>query len=138
MVSFQAHGIPDLMRTSVEHICDCLVQAIQKSFSGSCPRTALVTGGGALNRFLMGELRQRLGQTEPRLIIGDCDVDTVQFKEALTFSFLGVRCLLGLTNVSSAVTGAIGDTVSGSIHLPPGHGALLGWLLSSNSAHDAL
>jgi len=38
-------------------------------------------------------------------------------KEALVFAFLGVRCLLGLVNVDSAVTGARLDTVSGAVHL---------------------
>ena len=48
------------------------------------------------------------------------DQETTEFKEALIFAFLGLRCLLGLPNVSRDVTGSQRDSVSGSIHVPPG------------------
>jgi len=55
--------------------------------------------------------------SQPRAVIIDrgCDVDTVDFKEAVVFAFLGLRCLLGLVNVDSAVTGALHDTISGAV-----------------------
>ena len=67
----------------------------------------------------MSRLEDALTEAVPQGVVieRDCDEDTVDFKEAVVFAFLGLRCLLGLVNVDSAVTGATMDTVSGAVHL---------------------
>ena len=137
----QKYAAKDLLRTAVEHISEQIVSVIKQRRApdrgtARAPdqgtddaRSLLVTGGGALNVFLMTLLREQLARNG--LSITESDADTVQYKEALIFAFLGLRCLLGLPNIRLEVTGARCDSVSGSIHLPPG-----GVPLSSPSMQD--
>jgi len=71
---------------------------------------ALVTGGGAFNSFLMKEIARN---SSAEIIIPAAE--TVNFKEALIFAFLGVLKLRGEVNVLSSVTGASRDHSSGKI-----------------------
>jgi anhydro-N-acetylmuramic acid kinase len=74
-----------------------------------------VTGGGALNDFLIETLRQQLGEdtkvvVPPRLLI--------EYKEALIFALMGALRLAQRTNVFASVTGAKRDSSSGVLYLP--------------------
>ena len=40
------------------------------------------------------------------LVVDKTDTETVDFKEALVFAYLGLRCLLGKENVFANTTGA--------------------------------
>lgn len=125
------YSIPDLLCTYSEHIarevskaCHAAQALPQPYFVRGSPSSnkparlvVLVTGGGAFNKCVMDRLREKL--TEKNIALAETDDETVQFKEALLFAFLGLRCLLGQHNVSSSVTGSSMDSVSGSIHLPP-------------------
>lgn len=71
----------------------------------------LVTGGGALNAFLVAQIQKN---TSAEIIIPSAE--TVNFKEALIFAFLGVLKLRGEINVLSSVTGASKDHSSGIIY----------------------
>lgn len=82
-------------------------------------RQMLVTAGGALNPFLMTRLREVIKERCLDVEVHECDEETIQFKECLLLSFLGLRTLLGLPNISNFVTGARCESVSGGIHLPP-------------------
>ena len=118
---FQKYSVADLMRTSVEHITDQIVKIIQGDVSpGDSPtrRSLLVTGGGSLNTLLISTLGDKLTRVLPHVTLTETDSDTINFKEALVFAFLGLRLLLGINNISSKVTGARCDSLSGSIHVP--------------------
>ena len=132
---FQNHNAHDLLRTAVEHITDQTINAISQQCSNpadrATQRSMFVTGGGALNNFLMQRMREKLDASDLNITMTESDEDTVQFKEALIFAFLGLRCLLGLPNISSTVTGSSIDSVSGSIHLPP-----INCPLASNACQD--
>lgn len=122
----QEHKTTDLLRTSVEHIADQITLAINKHIAGEdigpvrLEKILLVTGGGALNKFLMEVLQEKVTQRFVPVTIVETDKQTVVFKEASVFAFLGLRCLLGLSNTMRGVTGARRDVVAGSIHVPPG------------------
>ena len=73
----------------------------------------LVTGGGAFNAFLIAQIQKN---TSAEIIIPDAE--TVNYKEALIFAFLGVLKLRDEINVLSSVTGASKDHSSGKIFLP--------------------
>lgn len=126
------------MRTFLEHVTNRVVDACSGGVNSDTPpsspsstvnspinrrnsrlgeATVLITGGGAHNVYLMHELRAKLRQKG--LAVQETDNCTVDFKEALIFAYLGLRCLLGLRNVFSDTTGARSDSVSGSIHQPP-------------------
>jgi len=124
----QLYSLPDLLRTAVEHISHQVARAVSMQCSStktvgdstdSRPLRLLVTGGGFHNSFLLSRLGDALNESVPQGVVieHDCNEDTVDFKEAVVFAFLGLRCLLGLVNVDSAVTGAIFDTISGAVHL---------------------
>lgn len=113
-----AYGIPDLMRTFVEHVTtrlkDACVQSAPKMPSAVVH--TLVTGGGAFNIFLMDLFKDKIKGT--KIELESVDKETICFKEALIFAFLGLRSILGEENVFKEVTGSRLDTVSGSIHRP--------------------
>jgi anhydro-N-acetylmuramic acid kinase len=73
----------------------------------------LVTGGGAFNSFLIGQINEH---TSAEIIIPSAE--TINYKEALIFAFLGVLKMRGEVNVLSSVTGAAHDHSSGEIFLP--------------------
>lgn len=128
MLWLQLYSVRDLLRTAVEHISHQVARAVSTQCStrqkhggvaDSRPLRLLATGGGFHNSFLLGRLGDALTEAVPQGVVieSGCDEDTVDFKEALVFAFLGLRCLLGLVNVDSAVTGAAMDTISGAVHL---------------------
>jgi anhydro-N-acetylmuramic acid kinase len=77
--------------------------------------SVLVTGGGALNKFLIQRIEANLPD---ELIIHIPKKELVDFKEAIVFAFLGVLRSLNEVNCLSSVTGAKQDTSSGKMWLP--------------------
>jgi len=102
------HPASILLRTFIEHI------AIQVGRNtGTDPnQKVLVTGGGALNDFLIERIR---AHTIPRVVIPD--LLTVEFKEALIFAFLGLLRWRNEINILSSVTGASRDSIGGAIFI---------------------
>lgn len=103
----------------VEHIAQQITAAVKKSSEGMSvqSRSLLVTGGGTLNIHLLDRLRSTLNAEFANGInIVEIEEDIINYKEALVFGFLGLRCLLGLVNISKDVTGAERDSIAGSIH----------------------
>jgi anhydro-N-acetylmuramic acid kinase len=99
-----AEKTEDLLRTFSEHI------ALQ--VAACCDEgTMLVTGGGAHNKFLISLLREKC-KTE--IIVPD--KETVDFKEALIFAFLGLLRWENKINTLSSVTGASRDSSGGVIY----------------------
>ena len=74
-------------------------------------QNVLVTGGGAHNLYLID-----LIQTKTSCSIDVPDPQTIDFKEALIFAFLGLKRIRNEINVLSSVTGASKDSSSGVIH----------------------
>ncbi len=102
------------LRTSAEHIArqvDAQVRSVSKEGSGRI----LVTGGGALNTFLMELLQQRL---QPDFEVVLPKQKLIEYKEAIVFGLLGALRLCGETNVLASVTGARRDSCSGILCLP--------------------
>jgi anhydro-N-acetylmuramic acid kinase len=96
--------INDLLRTVVEHIA---VQ-IGKVCNDEKINKLLVTGGGALNGFLVERIK---ANTTTTVMIPD--KETILFKEALIFAFLGALQLANIPNCLPLVTGARKAVVAG-------------------------
>lgn len=79
----------------------------------------LVTGGGALNGFLMECIAEELAQLEVSLLAASEAL--ISYKEALIFAFLGLQALRREANVLPEATGARRASILGSIHLPEGY-----------------
>jgi anhydro-N-acetylmuramic acid kinase len=103
----------DLLRTFTEHAAMQVGQSSSKfEVRGSKINSILITGGGAYNTFLIERIKAYCDNT---IIIPD--KNTIEFKEALIFAFLGVLRLRGEVNCLSSVTGADNDNVGGCIYL---------------------
>jgi len=106
--------IEDQLHTCVHHVCDKITQQIQLN-SNNDKKSLLVTGGGALNTFLMETLKEKLGDKTTVIIPNKI---IIEFKEALVFALMGALRIEQLTNVLSSVTGARKDSSSGVVYLP--------------------
>lgn len=110
------HNAPmeSLLSTSIHHICEQV--AIQvKALANKGQNKVLVTGGGALNTYMMEVLQQKLGD-KIQLVIPDKQL--IEFKEALVFAFMGALRVVQEINVLHSVTGAKTDSSSGVVFLP--------------------
>lgn len=105
----EGHDNPDALATFVEHIAMQISAATQGLPQGKM----LVTGGGALNSYLLERIQQH---TPHQVVIPDRQ--TIDYKEALIFAFLGLLRLEGRVNVLCSVTGAPSDSCSGRIWVP--------------------
>ncbi len=106
----------DKLCTLCEHIAIQIGRSIQQiinkeSINISKADKMLVTGGGALNKFLM----ERITEKAPITVVLPDD-ETVNFKEALMMGLMGVLRLRNETNCMTSVTGAERDNVGGAIY----------------------
>lgn len=105
----ERHPLPenDYLRTFCEHI------AIQtgRALNHLNPGKMLVTGGGAYNTFLIEAIKRHVGH---QVIVPDRN--TVEFKEALIFAFLGVLRMRNENNCLKSVTGAKHDNCGGAVY----------------------
>jgi len=95
------------LRTIYEHIA----MQIAEITGDTAEKKILCTGGGALNRFLIKLIREKVTH---QVIIPDKDL--IQYKEAMIFGFLGVLRNLNEVNILSSVTGAKVDHSGGVIY----------------------
>ncbi len=105
-------SLPDLLHTYYHHAAMQVAGAAASKLN----RKLLITGGGACNAFFIECLRAQLPDNTH---IHVPDRQTVDFKEALVFAFLGLLCSKRQINCLSSVTGAIHDAVGGSLHYFP-------------------
>lgn len=105
----QTREIPtaDLMATVAEHIAIQIAKGIHSAGISS----VLLTGGGALNLYLLERLKYH---TKADIVIPDTEL--IQFKEAVIFAFLGLLKMRGEINCLASVTGGREDLSAGTIH----------------------
>jgi anhydro-N-acetylmuramic acid kinase len=97
----------DKLRTFAESTAQELVSAIMKHGKN---KTVLCTGGGAFNSFLIYRMVELAGDDITFVIPED---DTINFKEAIVFGFLGVLRIRNEANSLKSVTGASRDSSGG-------------------------
>jgi anhydro-N-acetylmuramic acid kinase len=100
----EKHGLKteDILRTFLEHA------AFQISKAIASEATAIFTGGGAFNTFLLERIN-----THNTINVVVPETTIVDYKEALIFGFLGVLKLRNEVNCLRSVTGALRDHSSG-------------------------
>jgi anhydro-N-acetylmuramic acid kinase len=108
----------DKLHTYTEHIAQQLAKHIKTIMIREKPAfnandKMLVTGGGALNTFLIKRLKMQTGIT-----IEVPSQELIKFKEAIVIAFMGVLRLRNQVNVLKSVTNAYKDTVGGAVYLP--------------------
>ncbi|MBC7390393.1 MAG: anhydro-N-acetylmuramic acid kinase [Opitutaceae bacterium] len=99
--------VENKLSTVCEHISIQIAKTIQ--FKGEM----LVTGGGALNLFLIETIKQKI-QVECKVVIPD--IELIGFKEALIFAFLGYLRITNQPNALKSVTGASESSIGGALY----------------------
>lgn len=112
----------DALRTYVEHICQQILASVSviltKNFTPQPPDTfqrLLITGGGALNGFLVNRLQGLLRELNIEAVVPESNL--INYKEALIMALMGVLRWREEYNVLSSVTGAKQDSIGGAIWL---------------------
>ena len=105
---FSSLDINNQMRTIYEHIATQIV----KAFDEVQGKEILVTGGGALNKFLIELIKNK---TTKKIIIPDKQI--IEYKEAVVFGFLGLLRILHKNNTLMSVTGAVKDSIGGAVYI---------------------
>lgn len=101
-----ALAVEDQLCTFCSHIAFRISQSL-----GKRKTNVLVSGGGALNKYLVAQLRSG---TKANLVIPD--LITINFREAIIFAFLGVLRWRNENNCLRSVTGARLDHCSGATY----------------------
>lgn len=104
----------NLLHTAVHHICEKIAQQVSLNSERQAQKL-FITGGGALNTYLIETLKQKLNDNVKVVVPGK---KIIEFKEALVFAFMGVLRSEREVNVLKTVTGAKRDSSSGVIFLP--------------------
>ena len=97
--------IEDKLRTVYEHLAIQISKPMENFQKGKL----LITGGGTHNTFLIERIRSH---TKHQVIIPS--KETIDFKEAIIFAFLGVLRFRNEVNCLASVTGARKDSSGGS------------------------
>jgi anhydro-N-acetylmuramic acid kinase len=122
----------DALRTYTRHIAEQVGRAVRllmagtEGLAGGSAATTdgsaglagtggrmLVTGGGAHNTFLIGQLREVLGDMGVEVVVPDSGL--VDYKEALIMALIGVLRWREENNVLASVTGASRDSIGGAV-----------------------
>jgi len=104
----------DLLRTYVEHIVHQIKLSIENNSKLKTQNSKLlITGGGALNTFLIGRLSSELTSLGVEVVVPEENL--VKYKEALIMGLIGVLRWRQEYNVLSSVTGAERDSIGGAI-----------------------
>ena len=104
---FDSLNDEDLMATFAEHISIQISIVIHSANA----KNILLTGGGALNDFLIHLITKK---TSSKMIIPELNI--INYKEALIFAYLGVLRVRNEINVMSSVTGAIKNSIGGALY----------------------
>ena len=103
----QGLALKDQLRTATEYVADIISGHHQES------GTTLVTGGGALNEFLIERITA-LSTSE--IVIPSREI--IDMKEAICFAFLGLLRMLEVENIIASSTGANRNSIAGAVYLP--------------------
>jgi anhydro-N-acetylmuramic acid kinase len=108
-------SVEDKLATFCEHIAIQLKLVVENALPKSVKKKSslLVTGGGALNKFLISRFKVHL-KDKVEVIVPD--KNTILFKEALIFAFLGVLRVRNEVNCLKSVTGAVKDNIGGALY----------------------
>lgn len=99
----------DLLCTLVEHIA-YQISRVLKEYNA---QKIILSGGGAMNKFLVERIIHLSGCQ-----LVEIDTQTIEYKEAIIFGFLGALFLANEINILKEVTGAKRSSKSGTLHLP--------------------
>lgn len=104
----------NLLHTSIHHVCEKVAQQVKLN-STKENSSLFVTGGGALNNFMINTLQDKLGSSV-KVVVPEKEL--IEFKESAVFALMGALRMEQEINVLKSVTGAKRDSSSGVLYLP--------------------
>jgi anhydro-N-acetylmuramic acid kinase len=110
---YTAFPIQDLLHTYVIHCAQQIAASLMDLPVKHNQKQLLITGGGAFNTYLI-ECITSCSDHDIKLVIPDSD--TIQYKEAIIFGFLGLLRMMNRPNAKSTVTGASVDSIGGAVY----------------------
>ncbi len=113
--SYESLSTADALRTYVEHISFQIkssLQLVSNQFTIN-NKQLLITGGGALNLFLLNTLREALPSLGFNVVVPEAEV--VNFKEALIMALLGLLRWREESTTLQSVTGASRSSIGGAV-----------------------
>jgi anhydro-N-acetylmuramic acid kinase len=121
LIHQQGISLADALRTYVEHIVMQIKRAIHslltippfKGGQGGFNHSLLITGGGALNTFLISCLQKELSRLSIEVIVPEKSI--IQYKEALIMALIGVLRWREEYNVLATGTGASRSSIGGAL-----------------------
>lgn len=108
-------SIEDALCTYVEHIAMQVQLSLQQAGLNSGNKQMLITGGGALNIYLIDRLTTLLAKNEITVVIPDKNL--IQYKEALIMALIGTLRWREESNTLASVTGAKYNSIGGALWL---------------------
>lgn len=113
-VSKDQYSVEDRLCTVVALIAAQVAIAVKTLLTtdGIRSHRLLVTGGGALNDYLLAQLQQQLSDTDVEVVVPD--ENTIRYKEALVMALIGTLRWREEVNVLSGATGSRKDSVGGA------------------------
>ncbi len=108
----------DNIATYTQHIAVQMSEDIRQGAgeaTAETPVEVLITGGGALNIFLIETMQLLLNENHIQLIVPD--INLVQYKESLAMALIGVLRWREEPNVLASVTGASRSSVGGAMYI---------------------
>jgi anhydro-N-acetylmuramic acid kinase len=106
-------NVEDALRTYVEHVVFQIKNAILYCGLPTTDKKLFITGGGALNKFLIEQLTKTLAVLDITITIPEPDV--INYKEALIMALLGTLRWREEYTVLSSVTGAGRNSIGGAL-----------------------
>lgn len=109
LIDHEKYSVEDVLHTFSLHIAYQIAEAVKQHSKGKM----LITGGGAWNRFLVENIRNKIKHS-----IEIPSAELVNYKEAIIFALLGLLRLRNEINCLASVTGASSDSSAGDIYYP--------------------
>lgn len=109
--------IQDLIATSTMYIVTKIEKTIERIFQKYPPQEEMkliATGGGALNRYMMERLAEKLAPFTVELVIPDQQM--IEFKEAALLALMGLFRIHHIPNSLPSVTKAQYPPIGGALH----------------------
>ena len=102
----------DKLCTVCEHIAFQIGAVCEADSSGGM-RKMLISGGGALNEYLISRIRHYVSSKQIEVVIPDADL--IQYKEALIMALIAVLRWREEVNVLSSVSGSARNSIGGAL-----------------------
>jgi anhydro-N-acetylmuramic acid kinase len=110
----------DKARTVCEHISlqisQSVINVLEREGIEKSAFRMLATGGGALNRYLMDNIKEVFEHDQLQMEVVLPSPEVVKFKEAILMAYMGVLRLENRANVLHTATGASQDNIGGAFH----------------------